>query len=196
VARPDSLRTSASTPNKTHTKHLLIVNMWGRAQWIPAVSAIMGYLNAGKDSHMAGLKNIEIVATLGDRFKMESTIRDHVVHVDQPKAAGGDNAGPTPLEYLLLSIAGCIGAIGRIIANQRKLPVRSMEMRVIGELDTDALMGRSRENRAGFLSISVLVRIDAEMSQEDKQAFLEEIDARCPVSDNLKEVTDLSIELG
>jgi putative redox protein len=145
---------------------------------------------------MAGLKNVEIVATLGDRFKMESTIRDHVVHVDQPNAAGGDNAGPTPMEYLLLSIAGCIGAIGRIIANQRKLPLRSMQMRVIGELDTDTLMGRSRENRAGFLSISVLVKIEAEMSEQDKQAFLEEIDARCPVSDNLKEVTDLSIELG
>lgn len=144
---------------------------------------------------MAKFKNVELVARLGDGFKMESKIRDHVVYIDQPKPAGGEDAGPTPLEYLLLSLAGCIGAIGRIIANQRKLPLRSMEIRVVGELDTDTLMGKSRENRAGFSGIWVMVKIDADMSKEEKGQFLHEIDSRCPVSDNLKAVTDVSIEL-
>jgi putative redox protein len=145
---------------------------------------------------MVTFKTIEIVAGLGSGFKMESRIRDHVVHIDQPKAAAGEDTGPTPLEYLLLSLAGCIGAIGRIIANERKLPLRSMEIRVIGELDTDTLMGRARENRAGFAAITALVRIDADMSDEEKRDLLGEIDSRCPVSDNLKEMTDLEIELG
>lgn len=144
---------------------------------------------------MAKFKSVELVAKLGDRFKMESRIRDHVVYIDQPKPAGGEDAGPTPLEYLLLSLAGCVGSIGRIVANQQRLPLRCMEIRVVGELDTDTLMGKSRENRAGFSGIWVMVKIDGDMSREEKQKFLDEVESRCPVSDNLKAMTEVSVEL-
>jgi putative redox protein len=145
---------------------------------------------------MANVKTVELLANMGERFKMESRIRNHSVIIDQTKAGGGDDTGPTPLEYLLLSFAGCIGAIGRIIANQRRLPLRSMEIRVIGEIDTETLMGKALENRAGFSAITAIVKIDADMSQEEKEKLLLEIDSRCPISDNLKAITDVEIELG
>jgi putative redox protein len=145
---------------------------------------------------MANVKTVELLANMGDRFKMESRVRNHHLIIDQTKAGGGEDAGPTPLEYLLLSLAGCIGAIGRIIANQRRLPLRSTEIRVIGEIDTDTLMGKPSENRAGFSSITAIVKVDADMSQEEKEKFLHDIDSRCPISDNLKTITDVEIELG
>jgi putative redox protein len=145
---------------------------------------------------MANVKTVELLAHMGGRFQMESKFRNHHVIIDQTKAGGGEDAGPTPLEYLLLSLAGCIGAIGRIIANQRRLALRSMEIRVVGEIDTDALMGKTSENRAGFSSITAIVKVDADMSQEEKEKFLHEIDSRCPISDNLKATTDVEIALG
>lgn len=145
---------------------------------------------------MATFKTVEISAKMSDRFKMECRARGHVLHIDQPKLAGGDDSGPTALEFVLLSLAGCIGMIGRIIANQRKLPLRSIEVRVVGELDTDTLMGKAHENRAGFSSISAIVKIEGDMTKLDKQALLDEIDARCPISDNLKIMTPVSFELG
>jgi uncharacterized OsmC-like protein len=144
---------------------------------------------------MATFKTVDVTARLGERFRIESRIRDHVLIIDQTKAAGGEDAGPTPLEYLLVSLAGCVASIGRIVANQKKLPLRSMDVRVVGELDVATLMGKAQENRAGFTGLRVITKIDADMSKEEKERFLHEVDTRCPVSDNLKSLTPLYFEV-
>jgi putative redox protein len=144
---------------------------------------------------MATVKQVEVTARLGERFKIESTIHNHALFVDQPTAAGGDDTGPTPLEYLFLSLAACVCSIGRIIANQQKLPLKSMEVRVVGGLDVETLMGKAQINRAGFSALHVLVSMESDMSREDQERFLHEIDLRCPVSDNLKGLTPVSFEL-
>ena len=89
------------------------------------------------------------------------------------------------MEYLFVSLAGCIVTIGHIIAKQRRLPVRKIEVHVEGEVDTDVFMGKSTAARAGFSRIRVHTKIDADMSQEEKEAFLHDIDVRCPISDNI-----------
>jgi len=144
---------------------------------------------------MAGTKKVQVGMTLGPKFGMESKIRDHVIRVDQPRTSGGDDTGPTPLEYLLVSLAGCIGTVGRIIANQRHFPLRSMDVQIEGDLDTEVLLGKKKEPRSGFIGIRALVKIDADMSAEEKRKLLHEIDERCPISDNIANATPVSVEL-
>ncbi len=144
---------------------------------------------------MAIMKRVEVEARLGEKFTIESHIRGHKMFVDQPAAAGGQDAGPTPLEYLFLSLGSCIGSIGRIVANQQRLPVRGMRVTVSGELDVNTLLGKGTENRAGFTGITAKVEVDADLSREQKQRFLEEVDQRCPVSDNLQRLTPVRVEL-
>lgn len=144
---------------------------------------------------MSSMKKVEVVATLGPGMKIESRVREHSVVIDQPKPAGGTDAGPTPLEYLMLALAGCIGSIGRIVAHQKKIALRGMEINVSGELDTDVLLGKSKENRAGFGGLVVRAKIDADLTDEQKREFLKEVDERCPVSDNLRKVTSVVAEV-
>lgn len=144
---------------------------------------------------MAGIKTVEIKAVMGAGMKIECQAGRHNMLIDQPKAAGGSDAGPTPLEYLLCSLAGCIGSIGRIVAHQKKIALRGMEITVSGSLDTDVLLGRSREARAGFGGITVRVKIDADLTDEQKREFLKEVDERCPVSDNLRQITTITSEV-
>ena len=70
-----------------------------------------------------------------------------------------------------------------------------MEARVETEIDTDVYMGKSQDNRTGFMGIKVLTKVDADMTLEEKQAFLAEIDHRCPVSENLQNTTPVVLEL-
>ncbi len=86
-------------------------------------------------------------------------------------------------------------AVGRIIANQRHLPVRSIRVSVEGELNTDRLLGKAAQDRVGFSSIRAVVEIDADLSREEKARLLQEIDDRCPISDNLKNPTPVAIAL-
>jgi len=134
-------------------------------------------------------KNVSVDAVLVEGFKIEVRSRQHVSIVDQPPAGGGTDAGPTPLEYLFVSLAGCFGTIGQIIAKQRRLHVRGIAVHVDGDLDVDVLMGKRDDIRAGFSTVRVTVKIDADMTREEKEQFVHEIDARCPISDNIINLT-------
>jgi putative redox protein len=142
---------------------------------------------------MATIKHVKVEARLGERFKIESKIHDHTLYVDQPKTGGGEDAGPTPLEYMLLALAGCIATIGRIVAKQQRIALRGMVVTVEGELDVEALMGRNPEVRSGFTGFKVTAKIDADLSQEEKEKFLREVDRRCPVSENLHNPTPMTL---
>jgi uncharacterized OsmC-like protein len=137
------------------------------------------------------IKNVSVKSNLVEGFKIESRVRQHVIVTDQPPAGGGTDTGPTPPEYLLISLAGCIVTLGQIIAKQERLPIRNIEVDIEGNIDTDVLMGKNTDERPGFLSIHVHVKIDADMSQEEKEALLHKIDSRCPISDNIINLTPI-----
>lgn len=140
-------------------------------------------------------KNVLVEVRQGGGFKTECTAGRHTVVVDQPAAAGGTDEGPTPLDYQLISLGACIAAIGRIVANQRRLPIRGIRVSVEGKLNTDRLLGKTSQDRVGFSSFRAVVEIDADLSREEKAKLLSDIDDRCPVSDNLKSPTPVAIVL-
>lgn len=138
-------------------------------------------------------KTVTIESRLNEKFVIESDIRGHKVVIDQPANAGGTDTGVTPLELVFASLAGCIGTIGRIVAMQKRIALRGMSIKVEGELDTDGLLGKPIDGRIGFEGITITVDVDADMSDEEKDAFLHEVDRRCPVSENLMNATPVQI---
>ncbi len=140
-------------------------------------------------------KTVTVESKLGDKFVIESDIRGHKVVIDQPSNAAGTDTGPTPLELMFASLAGCIGTIGRIVAMQNRIDLRGMDIKVEGPLDTDGLLGKPIEGRVGFEDITITVNVDADMTDAEKEAFLHEVDARCPVSENLLNTTPVSVKL-
>jgi putative redox protein len=94
-----------------------------------------------------------------------------------------------------MALGGCVAAIGRIIANQRKLAVRGIEVTVEGDIDTDGLLGKPTTARVGFSALTARVKIDADMSPAEKEQFLHDIDMRCPISENLQNATPVSVVL-
>ena len=86
------------------------------------------------------VKQVQVEIKQGAGFKTECKAGKHVVVIDQPASAGGTDAGATPLDVQLMALGGCVAAIGRIIANQKKLTVRGIEVTVVGDIDTDGLL--------------------------------------------------------
>ncbi len=141
------------------------------------------------------VKTVKVESKLDSKFKIESDIRGHAITADQPAAAGGGDAGPTPLEYLFVSLAGCIGAIGRIVAMQKRIELRGMTVSVEGDLNVDGLLGKPTDDPVDFTEIRVAVDVDADMSAEEKAAFIHEVDARCPVSQNLLNTSSIKVSV-
>ncbi|MDI3323005.1 OsmC family protein [Pontibacterium granulatum] len=135
---------------------------------------------------MSALKTLSVTANMAGSAAVYADIRDHKVVIDQPVNAGGSNEGPTPLEYFLFSLAGCIASIARIAAMQQKIEFRGMELKVDATLNPAGLLGKDTDDRVGFQTISVGASIDADLSEEEKKAFLDAVCDRCPLHDNIK----------
>lgn len=130
------------------------------------------------------ISKMKVSAKMGMGFSTQISC-SHPFIIDQPKMAGGNDEGPNPLEIFLSSLPACICAIGRIIANQKRIKLEGIEVEVEGDIDKDFLMGKTTEGRAGFTEIRSFVHIDADMTKAEKEAFLKEIALRCPIADNM-----------
>ena len=91
--------------------------------------------------------------------------------IDQPKAAGGNDEGPSPLEYFLFSLGGCVASIARIVAKQQKIALRGIDVTVEADLNTAGLMGKPTDDRVGFQRFHISADIDADMAPEEKTGF-------------------------
>lgn len=137
------------------------------------------------------LKTISARGQMNAGMSIEVECGNHRLVMDQPKHAAGQDLGPTPLEAILAAVAGCFGTIGRFIAHQQKIELRGMRFEIEADYDPAGLLGRNPDVRPGFEELRIKVEIDADLSREEKQALLEQIEKRCPVADNLTHGTRL-----
>lgn len=141
------------------------------------------------------MKTFHVEAKQVDRFQVEAVCGEHTIVIDQPKAVGGNGAGPCPVEYVLAGFAACILNVAFVVAGERDLALRSMTVRVEGDLNPAKFVGMPTDDRAGFQSIRLITNIDADMTLAEKEDFLRAVEARCPVSDNLAGTTPVDIVL-
>jgi len=126
--------------------------------------------------------------------KMNLTSGKFSMVIDEPPSLGGTDDGPSPVQVLLMSLAGCLNVTGHEIAKQKGLKLNSMEIKIEGVMNPCAFIGCSFEERAGFQQIQVTVEADMPgASQEEIDAWLEETENRCPVTDNVRADTTISV---
>src|SRR5574338_699823 len=141
------------------------------------------------------MKTFRVEAKQVDRFQIEAIVGENTIVIDQPKAVGGNGAGPCPVEYVLAGFAACILNVAYVVAGELKIELRSLTVGVEGDLNPAKFLGIPTEDRPGFQSIRLVINFDADMTLEEKEDFLRAVEARCPVSDNLANTTPVDIIL-
>lgn len=71
-----------------------------------------------------------IVVTHDGGMRFTAEVRSHRVTVDQPERAGGDDAGPMPLELLGTALGTCIAFYVQQFLHARQLPFEGMRVEV------------------------------------------------------------------
>ena len=122
--------------------------------------------------------------------------RNFEIIVDEPADLGGTDSGANPVEYMLAALAGCLNVMGHVIAGEMGFPLRGLKIEISGNLNPDRLFGKSFDERAGYKSVTAKVIPDCDADKETLDKWLETIWDRCPVSDNIQNVTPVKIELG
>ena len=122
--------------------------------------------------------------------------REFEIIIDEPQELGGSNTGANPVEYVLAALCGCLNVVGHIIAKEMNISLSGLSIEVSGDLDPAKLMGEQTEGRAGFCGIRVTLRPDCDADDAALQAWRTTVEQRCPVSDNISNITPVEIVLG
>ena len=65
--------------------------------------------------------------------------RTHAIVTDLPEAQEGNDLGATALEVSLMSFAGCISTIYKLIANKMQLSLQSLEVEMEGTKGSETI---------------------------------------------------------
>lgn len=103
--------------------------------------------------------------------------------------------GPSPIEYILAGYAGCINAVGKLVAKEQGIELKSLQVEITGTLNLDKYQGKISKERAGFGSIEVVVKPTSDATLEQLKQWLITVENRCPVQDNLVNRTPVSVTL-
>ena len=136
------------------------------------------------------------VRTIGESMA-RSTTEAHAfkIFMDEPVELGGQNRAPSPLDFILAAHAGCLNYMTFFIAKELGIPVSGTEITVKGSLDPSKFAGTDRAVRAGYQSLEVNIHIKSPATSEQIARLQSEVEARCPVSDNLAVATPVTITM-
>jgi uncharacterized OsmC-like protein len=121
--------------------------------------------------------------------------RGFEIIIDEPEDLGGTNEGANPVEYILAAFCGCINVMAHVIAKEMAIELRSLKIKMAGDLNPNRLFGTSFDERAGYKGIEVSLHPDCDASKEQLEKWMESIEDRCPVSDNLRNITPVNLKL-
>jgi putative redox protein len=141
------------------------------------------------------LKTEKTQSTWKGAMLVEGQTENHTLIIDQPADMGGNGAGPNPLEYLLVALGSCLGAVAAIVARQERIKLEGFSVEIEGDYDLDFLMGKTQDGEGGFLEIRQKVTINADMTDDEKTAFFEKVHSRCPVTGSLVNQTPITTEI-
>jgi uncharacterized OsmC-like protein len=115
--------------------------------------------------------------------------------VDHPVVLTGKDNGPTPVEFVLVGLAGCLTAGLANIAAARGVTLHSVESTVEGEIDLQGILGLSKKVRNGYEHIRVHFRIDADASPEKVRELVAQSQARSAVFDIITNQVPVTIDV-
>ena len=118
-----------------------------------------------------------------------------IYDIDHPKVLVGSDMGPTPVEYLLHALAGCLTAGLANIAAARGVELTEVTSTVEGDIDLNGILGLDPNVRNGFEKIRVSFAIKGNAPAEKLEALLEQSRARSAVYDVLTKGVPVAIEV-
>ena len=123
------------------------------------------------------------VARRRGRYRHEVEIEGgHSIVIDEPKASGGDDAGPSAARTLAATLAACTAITCEMYAERKGWE--------LGEVSVTVDM--ERDARSTNTGLRVLLRIPTELD-EDQERRLLAIAGKCPVHRALSSETPVAI---
>ena len=130
-------------------------------------------------------RKVVVGETRNGKFQQTISVGPHRLVADEPIAAGGDDSGPGPYDFVLAGLGACTSMTMRMYADRKSLPLE----RVTVTLEHSKIHAEDCaecETRTGMLDqIERVISIEGTLDA-DQRGKLMEIADKCPVHRTLK----------
>ncbi|MGA2053870.1 MAG: bifunctional alpha/beta hydrolase/OsmC family protein [Bradyrhizobium sp.] len=139
-------------------------------------------------------RQVVVRETRNGKFQQTVTVGPHRLLADEPVAAGGDDSGLGPYDFLLAALGACTSMTMRLYADRKSLPLERTTV-TLKHSKIHAEDCAECETEAGMLDqIERVIGMEGALSSEQRQRLMEIAD-KCPVHRTLtSEVRILSRE--
>jgi len=127
---------------------------------------------------------------LGDEQKHRQTFQ---FDADHPEVFAAEDNGATPVEFILVGLAGCLSAGIASVAQNRNIQLRSVKATLEAGMDLQGILGIDDAVRNGFDGIRVHYEIDADATQDEIAALVAQSQKRSAVFDIVTNPTDVTV---
>ncbi|MGE5546268.1 MAG: OsmC family protein [Solirubrobacterales bacterium] len=123
---------------------------------------------------------VTVAETHEGRYVQAAVAGGHTLRVDEPQAAGGNDAGPTPYDLLLAALGSCTSMTLRMYAERKGWNLRHVEVRLRqGRIHAEDCA--ECETKTGTVHLIVRdIVLEGDLDEERRRRLLE-IAERCPV---------------
>jgi len=112
---------------------------------------------------------------------------------DHPEIFASPDNGATPVEFVLVGLAGCLTAGIAAVAQNRNIQLRSVKATLEAGMDLQGILGIDEHVRNGFDGIKVHYEIDADATPEQIAALVAQSQKRSAVFDIVTNPTDVTV---
>jgi uncharacterized OsmC-like protein len=122
--------------------------------------------------------------------------REFTFDSDHPEVFASEDVGATPVEFVLVGLAGCLTAGVASVAQNRNIQLRKVTATLEGSMDLQGILGIDGDVRNGFEDVTVRFDIDADATREEIEALVAQSQKRSAVFDIVTNPTQVTVTVG
>jgi uncharacterized OsmC-like protein/fermentation-respiration switch protein FrsA (DUF1100 family) len=125
-------------------------------------------------------RSVVVSETRNSKFQQTVAVGPHRLLADEPVAAGGEDSGPGPYDFLLAGLGACTSMTMRMYADRKSLPLERVTV-TLKHSKIHAEDCAECETKAGMLDqIDRVIAMEGALDAEQRQKLMEIAD-KCPV---------------
>jgi putative redox protein len=125
-------------------------------------------------------RKVVVRETRNGKFQQTVSVGPHRLVADEPLAAGGDDSGPGPYDYVLAGLGACTSMTMRMYADRKSLPLDRVTV-TLNHSKIHAADCAECETKLGMLDqIERVITIEGALDAEQRTKLMEIAD-KCPV---------------
>lgn len=159
-------------------------------------TAVLGVIDAFTKNPEASKMVFRAETKLVETLRCEGKIRDFpTITIDEPPDIGGGDAGPNPVELLLLALGTCQEVMYGAYASVMDIQLDEVTVDVKGYIDFKGLLGMDENVPSGYTKVQYITNIKSPASDEALRKLVDTVESHCPVYDTLTRPIEVTGEV-